>query len=157
VNPSLTAAPALTVRQAASRILARQVRELLGYEKAARSGEDAEAVHQMRVQTRRLRAALTLLWVVSEERLEAQGSEGAPARPMDLICEDLKRQVLTRFVRVVLVDVGFLRHAQRRHYGGLEPTIDLDGDRQAGRRRRTWRLARAFRSQRIDRRSGGYG
>ena len=59
-NPALTAAPALTVRQAASRIVARQVRELFGYEKGARGGEDAEAVHQMRVQTRRLRAALAL-------------------------------------------------------------------------------------------------
>ncbi|HYB72127.1 MAG TPA: universal stress protein [Candidatus Sulfotelmatobacter sp.] len=49
----------------------------------------------------RLRAALTLLWVVSEERLEAQGCEGGPARPADLICEELKREVLTRFVRVV--------------------------------------------------------
>ena len=60
MSPSLTAAPALTVRQAASRIVARQVHELLGYEKQARRGEDAEAVHQMRVQTRRLRAALAL-------------------------------------------------------------------------------------------------
>ncbi len=60
MSPTLSAAPALTVRQAASRIVARQVRELLSYEKAARRGEDAEAVHQMRVQTRRLRAALAL-------------------------------------------------------------------------------------------------
>lgn len=60
MSPSLTAAPALTVRQAASRIVARQVRELLSHEKAARRGKDAEAVHQMRVQTRRLRAALAL-------------------------------------------------------------------------------------------------
>ena len=58
--PSLSPATALTVRQAASRILARQVRDLLSFEKAARRGDDAEAVHQMRVQTRRLRAALAL-------------------------------------------------------------------------------------------------
>ncbi len=55
----LSPAPALTVRQAASRIVARQVRDLLRDEKAARRG-DAEAIHQMRVQTRRLRAALAL-------------------------------------------------------------------------------------------------
>ena len=60
MNPALTAAPALTVRQAASRIVARIVSELLSYEKAARRGADTEAVHQMRVQTRRLRAALAL-------------------------------------------------------------------------------------------------
>jgi CHAD domain-containing protein len=58
--PSLSPAAALTVRQAASRIVSRQVRALLGYEKAARRGDDPEAVHQMRVQTRRLRAALAL-------------------------------------------------------------------------------------------------
>ena len=60
MSPSLSAATALTVRQAASRIVSRQVRELLRLERAARSGEDPEAVHQMRVQTRRLRAALAL-------------------------------------------------------------------------------------------------
>jgi CHAD domain-containing protein len=59
-SPPLSPAAALTVRQAASRILARQVRELVGYEKAARRGDDPEAVHQMRVRTRRLRAALAL-------------------------------------------------------------------------------------------------
>lgn len=60
MSPDLSPAPALTVRQAASRIVARQVRGLVGYEKAARRGDDPEALHQMRVQTRRLRAAATL-------------------------------------------------------------------------------------------------
>jgi len=60
VKAALTAARALTVREAASRIVARQVRELLRWEKAAGSGDDPEAVHQMRVQVRRLRAALAL-------------------------------------------------------------------------------------------------
>jgi len=59
VSQRLSPAPALTVRQAASRIVARQVRELVRYEKGARRG-DTEAIHQMRVQTRRLRAALAL-------------------------------------------------------------------------------------------------
>jgi CHAD domain-containing protein len=58
--PSLAPGTALTVRQGASRIVARQVRELLRYEKPARRGDEPEAVHQMRVQTRRLRAALAL-------------------------------------------------------------------------------------------------
>lgn len=60
MNPALTPAPALTARQAASRIIARQVHDLLHYEKPARRGDDPEAIHQMRVQTRRLRAALAL-------------------------------------------------------------------------------------------------
>jgi CHAD domain-containing protein len=59
MNSILSPAPALTVRQAASRIVARQVRDLVRYEKGARRG-DTEAIHQMRVQTRRLRAALAL-------------------------------------------------------------------------------------------------
>lgn len=57
---TLAPGPALTVRQAANRVVARQVRELFRYEKAVRKGRDLEAVHQMRVQTRRLRAALGL-------------------------------------------------------------------------------------------------
>lgn len=80
MTPSLAPAPALTVRQAAGRIVARQVRALLALEAAARRGEASEAgarrgeaseagawrgeaseaVHQMRVQTRRLRAAAAL-------------------------------------------------------------------------------------------------
>ncbi len=56
----ITPAPGLTVRLAAGRIVARQVRELLRQERAVRKGEDAEAIHQARVQTRRLRAALGL-------------------------------------------------------------------------------------------------
>jgi len=60
VKAALSASPALTVREAASRIVARQVRELLRWEKGARRGADPEAVHQMRVQVRRLRAALAL-------------------------------------------------------------------------------------------------
>jgi CHAD domain-containing protein len=59
--PALSPATALTVRQAASRVVARQVRDLLRHERGARRGaDDAEAIHQMRVQTRRLRAALAL-------------------------------------------------------------------------------------------------
>jgi CHAD domain-containing protein len=57
VSRSLVAAPALTVRQAARRIVERQVRALLDCTAAARRGDDPEAIHQMRVQTRRLRAA----------------------------------------------------------------------------------------------------
>jgi CHAD domain-containing protein len=49
--------PAPTVRQAASLILAAQSREFVRHEKRARKGEP-EAVHQMRVTTRRLRALL---------------------------------------------------------------------------------------------------
>ncbi len=60
VAPPLGTPTALTVRQAASRIVSRQVGDLLRQEKAARRGDDPEAVHQMRVQTRRLRAALGL-------------------------------------------------------------------------------------------------
>jgi CHAD domain-containing protein len=59
MSPLLSPSPALSVRQAAGRIVARHVRELVRYEKGARAGE-TEAIHQMRVQTRRLRAALAL-------------------------------------------------------------------------------------------------
>ena len=59
MSQGLSPAPALTVRQAASRIVARQVRDLVLHEKGARRGA-TEAVHQMRVQTRRLLAALAL-------------------------------------------------------------------------------------------------
>ncbi|HEY7678206.1 MAG TPA: universal stress protein [Candidatus Methylomirabilis sp.] len=65
------------------------------------SPSDAGAIRAGAEVAHRLRAALTLLWVVSEERLEATDSDGAPARPLALLFEDLEREVLTRFVRVV--------------------------------------------------------
>jgi CHAD domain-containing protein len=67
---------ALTVRQAAGIILARRVRELLSHERGARRGEDPEAVHQMRVGTRRLRAALRVF--ASYVRPKKRARRGLP-------------------------------------------------------------------------------
>lgn len=58
MSGTLTPAPALTVRQAAGRLVAEQVRELQRHERGARAGGNPVAVHQMRVTTRRLRAGL---------------------------------------------------------------------------------------------------
>lgn len=55
---ALSPAPALTTRQAAGKIFAAQVRLIGHHEKGARQGGEPEDVHQMRVATRRLRAAL---------------------------------------------------------------------------------------------------
>jgi CHAD domain-containing protein len=60
MNPDLAPAPALTTRQAAGTVFAAQVRLLAQHEKGARRGGRPEDVHQMRVATRRLRAALRL-------------------------------------------------------------------------------------------------
>lgn len=58
---TLTPAPPVTVIEAARQVAARQAAELTRWQKAARKGKDPEAVHQMRVATRRLRAALRAL------------------------------------------------------------------------------------------------
>ncbi len=49
----------------------------------------------------RLGAALTLLWIVPEEELVAQAAGRIPPCPMDLICEELERELMARFLRVV--------------------------------------------------------
>jgi CHAD domain-containing protein len=64
VSPAISPAPALTVREAAARIVARQVRELLRAGEAATGADDPVAVHQMRVHLRRVRAALALFAAV---------------------------------------------------------------------------------------------
>ncbi|MEK6610046.1 MAG: CHAD domain-containing protein [Gemmatimonadota bacterium] len=56
----LVPSPALTTRQAAGKVFAAQVRLIAHHEKGARHGGEPEDVHQMRVATRRLRAALRL-------------------------------------------------------------------------------------------------
>lgn len=60
-----------TVREAAVQVLSRQVRELVTHEPGARKGEDPESVHQMRVTTRRLRAALRVFrgYVLPKKRV----------------------------------------------------------------------------------------
>lgn len=57
----LTPAAPVSVLEATSGVVAQQLRELKRHYKPARKGEDPEAVHQMRVATRRLRAALRAL------------------------------------------------------------------------------------------------
>ena len=60
-HPALAPAAPLTVLEATSQVVAEQRRELRRQAKAVRRGEDPEAVHQMRVATRRLRTALRAL------------------------------------------------------------------------------------------------
>jgi len=96
----LSPAPALTVRQGAGRIVARQVRDLVRHEKGARRG-DTEAIHQMRVQTRRLRAALALFAGVlrpgrraGRARLRWLARALGRVRDVDVIAELLKARHL---------------------------------------------------------------
>jgi len=102
----LSPAPALTVRQAASRIVARHVRELVRYEKGARTG-NTEAIHQMRVQTRRLRAALELFAVVlridkhaGRARLRWLGRALGRVRDVDVIATLLEERHLPHLAGV---------------------------------------------------------
>jgi CHAD domain-containing protein len=60
-HPAIAPAEPLTVLEATSQVVAEQRRELKRQGKAVRQNEDPEAVHQMRVATRRLRTALRAL------------------------------------------------------------------------------------------------
>jgi len=63
-SPSPAPAPT-TLGDVAHAVVRTQLAALLGHEPAARIGDDPEAVHQMRVATRRLRAGLRLFAAVS--------------------------------------------------------------------------------------------
>ncbi len=130
--PALGTATALTVRQAASRIVSRQVRDLLRHEKAARRGDDPEAVHQMRVQTRRLRAALGLFAGVvraprraRRPRLRWLGRALGRVRDLDVI--------------TVLLEDRHLAHLEGAEAGRLEDLL-------AALKERRWRAQRKLRS-----------
>jgi len=60
-HPAIAPATPLTVLEAAAQVVAEQTRELKRQGKLVRRGQDPEAVHQMRVATRRLRTALRSL------------------------------------------------------------------------------------------------
>jgi triphosphatase len=71
----VTAEVALSVAELARSALSAQVAALLEHEPGVRVGEDIEAVHQMRVATRRLRAALSLFGDVTPGDAEALRGE----------------------------------------------------------------------------------
>jgi CHAD domain-containing protein len=60
-HPAIAPATPLTVLEAAAQVVAEQTRELKRQGKLVRRGQEPEAVHQMRVATRRLRTALRAL------------------------------------------------------------------------------------------------
>jgi CHAD domain-containing protein len=60
-HPAIAPAEPLTVLEATAQVVAEQRRELKRQAKAVRKSKDPEAVHQMRVATRRLRTALRAL------------------------------------------------------------------------------------------------
>ena len=126
--PALGPAPALTVRQAASRIVARQVRELVRWEKPTRRGDDPEAVHQMRVQTRRLRAALALFGAVLR-----------PPKRADRARLRWLARVLGR-VRDLDVVIALLEDGHLDHLSGVE-AARLE-DLVAAFKERRWRAQR---------------
>ena len=127
----LSPAPALTVRQAASRIVARQVRDLVRNEKAARRG-DAEAIHQMRVQTRRLRAALALF-----SEVVRPGRRAGRAR-LRWLARALGR------VRDLDVIAALLEERHLPHLAGVE-AARLE-DLVAALKERRWRLQRKLKA-----------
>jgi CHAD domain-containing protein len=131
VSQLLSPAPALTVRQAAGRIVARQVRDLVSYEKRARRG-DTEAIHQMRVQTRRLRAALALFSAV----LRA-GRRGGRAR-LRWLARALGR------VRDLDVIAALLEERHLPHLAGVE-AARLE-DLVAALKERRWRAQRKLKA-----------
>ena len=144
MGPALSAAPALTVRQAASRIVSRQVRELLRWEKAARLGEEPEAAHQMRVQVRRLRAALALFSSVlrpprraSRARLRWLARALGRVRDLDVV--------------IALLEDGHLPHLAGVEAARLEDLV-------AALKERRWRsqrkLTASFERRRYDRLAG---
>jgi CHAD domain-containing protein len=132
VSPTLSAAAALTVRQAASRIVARQARDILAYEKPARRGTDAEAIHQMRVQIRRLRAALALFRGVlrpprpaRRDRLRWLSRALGRVRDLDVI--------------VALLEEGHLTHVEGVEAARLEDLL-------AALKERRWRSHRKLKA-----------
>jgi CHAD domain-containing protein len=115
VSLGLSTSAALTVRQAASRILARQVADLVSHEKAARRGIDSEAIHQMRVQARRMRAALALFSGVvrpprraGRARLRWLGRTLGRVRDLDVIATLLEEGHLSSLEGVEAARLGDL-------------------------------------------------
>ncbi|HTT67793.1 MAG TPA: CHAD domain-containing protein [Gemmatimonadales bacterium] len=147
MKAALTAARALTVREAASRIVARQVRELLRWEKPVRRSGEAEAVHQMRVQVRRLRAALALFGSVvrpprraGRPRLRWLARALGRVRDLDVVTELLEDRHLPHLEGVEAARLEDLLAAlkERRWRAQQKLTASLERGRYA-------RLERALR------------
>jgi CHAD domain-containing protein/uncharacterized protein YjbK/transposase-like protein len=89
--------PTDTMAEAGRKVLGFHFAQMLKYEPDARSGEDIEALHDMRVATRRMRAALRVFGSAFtdkkydrlKEGLQATGRALGPGRDLDVLLEKL--------------------------------------------------------------------
>jgi len=135
---SIASAPALTAPEVARSIVAEQTRELERNEKKARRGRDPEAVHRMRVATRRLRAALRLVGSELgvrdrlERRLAWLGRKLGALRDQDVLLELVDRADLkARLPRGEAGRLDRVRRALRRRRRRAQRDLDA----ALGRRR----------------------
>jgi len=141
MSPRITVPAVVTVREAAHRVLARQVRELRRQERPVAGAGTPDAIHDMRVATRRLRAAQAVFrGVVALPK---------PARRRRL------RWLARRLGRVRDLDVrlSLLTEHHLPHVAGQEAArlARLVADLQQERRREHRRLQRGFRRPRYRR------
>lgn len=102
-------------------VLTQQAAAFLDQAPGARAGEDPRAVHQMRVATRRLRAALRLFGDVLppeagavRDELHWIAGQLGPVRDLDVQLERLRERALELGISVALVPYGAWLEAQRR-------------------------------------------
>lgn len=95
------------------------------------SGE--EAARAAAEWAHRLGAALTLLRVVSEDEPEARASERIPPRPLDLLRQELERELMAHFLRVVPAAVREELQGEPLVRGGLAGADPPNGTAHRGR------------------------
>jgi len=132
---------AMTVREAAHQVIARQVRELRRHERAVAGAGAPDPVHDMRVATRRLRAALAVF------RGVVAAPKAGRRRRLRWLARRLGR-VRDLDVRIALLTEQYLPHVSGKEAGRLATLLaELTAERQRQHRK----LRRGLRRERYRR------
>ncbi|MCQ8242009.1 CHAD domain-containing protein [Rhizosaccharibacter radicis] len=151
-TPALS--PADDLRDALRRLLAEGVDHLLLNEPAARRG-DAEAIHQMRVALRRLRAVLRLFRklldpapvAALEDELRRLGRVLGDARDWDVFCTETLPTIAAAGLGVLPARGALARAANRerkRAHAGLRAVLRGGAVRELAERLRRWHATPAL-------------
>ena len=122
-----------TLETCARRIIVNYFHEMMSYKEGAKEGTDIEFVHEMRVTSRRLRAAMDnfadcfpkKLFKKHYKKIKAITQTMGAVRDLDVLIVRFENE-LTNLTEVEQVDLrGLISHLQQKHKVARQPMLTL--------------------------------
>lgn len=125
--------PDRTLEVCARRIIVNYFHEMMSYKAGAREGTDIEFVHDMRVTSRRLRAAMDNFadcfpkkpFKKHYKKIKAITQTMGTVRDLDVLIARFQKE-LTNLTEVEQTDIrGLIEHLQQKHKAARQPMLTL--------------------------------